>query len=413
VKIYYGWYVVAVAMLFQAVTFGLGSYSFTFWVEHWMAEFHAGRGDVMWATTVFTIALGVMGPAAGWAFDRISMRLLVCLGGLAYAGGLALISVSTALWQIVALYAVLLGLGFTLAGSLGGQTLAAKWFRGRRGLAIGVVSLGSSIGGALLPLLVTALTGAFDWRTAHRILAVFTAGAIIPLSWLVIRNSPEAAGIEPDPESPLSRESAASGAHREWSYGDILRDRTFWLIVAGILPPALAFAGFMANLRPYAADIGIPAEASGTLMSVVAVAMVGSKLAVGALADRMDLRLVYWGTAIPLMAAMAIMIGHPSYAVMLAVAALAGFTGGSHMALLGAIVGVRFGPASFGKVAGLLMPFLTLSALGAVISGRVFDAFQSYDPALEFYIAGTLVAAAGMFFLPVRRARPRSQGETQ
>ena len=147
-KIYYGWYVVAVAMLFQAVTFGLGSYAFTFWVEHWMREFGAGRGDVMWATTVFTIALGVMGPAAGWAFDRVSMRVLICLGGVAYAAGLALISVSTALWQIVAIYAVLLGLGFTLAGSLGGQALAAKWFRGKRGLAIGIV-LGAS-GGLLV-----------------------------------------------------------------------------------------------------------------------------------------------------------------------------------------------------------------------------------------------------------------------
>jgi MFS family permease len=131
--------------------------------------------------------------------------------------------------------------------------------------------------------------------------------------------------------------------------------------------------------------------------------MVGSKLAVGALADRIDLRLVYWGTALPLMAAMGLMLGHPDYATMLGVAALAGFTGGSHMALLGAIVGARFGPASFGKVAGLLMPFLTMSALGAVISGRVFDATKSYDPALELYIVGALLAAAGMFFLPVRR----------
>ncbi len=402
-KLYYGWYVVAVAMLFQAVTFGLGTYAFTFWVEHWMAEFGAGRGDVMWATTVFTIALGVMGPAAGWAFDRVSMRLLVCLGGLAYAAGLALISISAALWQIIALYALLLGLGFTLAGSLGGQTLAAKWFRGKRGLAIGIVSLGSSIGGGLLPLLVTALTSEFDWRAAHRILAVFTVAAIIPLSWLVIRNSPEEAGIAPDPESALSRQGVADGLHRVWTYADILREKTFWLIVVGILPPALAFAGFMANLRPYAADVGIPPALSASLMSVVAVAMVASKLTVGTLSDRIDLRFVYWGTSIPLMVAMAIMIGHPSYPVMLAVAAFAGFTGGSHMALLGAMVGARFGAASFGKVAGLLMPFLTVSALGAVISGRVFDAFKSYDPALEFYIVGAVVAAAGMFFLPTRK----------
>jgi hypothetical protein len=38
-----------------------------------------------------------------------------------------------------------------------------------------------------------------------------------------------------------------------------------------------------------------------------------------------------------------------------------------------------------------------------VISGRVFDAFKSYDPVLELYIAGALVAAAGMFFLPTRK----------
>ncbi len=402
-KIYYGWYVVAVAMLFQAVTFGLGSYAFTFWVEYWMKDFQAGRGDIMWATTLFTIALGVMGPAAGWAFDRISMRLLICLGGLVYAAGLALISISTALWQIVAIYAVLLGLGFTLAGSLAGQTLAAKWFRGKRGLAIGIVSLGSSIGGFLLPPMVTWLIARHDWRTAQMILAVFTALAIVPLSWLVIRNNPEQAGVEPDPESELSRQAIADGLHRDWTYADILRERTFWLIVVGILPPALAFAGFMANLRPYAADIGIAPELTAPLMSVVAMSMVGSKLAVGALADRIDLRLVYWGTAIPLMVATAIMIGQPSYPLMIAVAALAGLTGGSHMALLGAIVGARFGPASFGKVAGLLMPFLTLSSLGAVISGRVFDTFKSYDPALEFYIAGALIAAAGIYFLPTRK----------
>ncbi|MGE0665094.1 MAG: MFS transporter [Sphingomonadales bacterium] len=405
-KIYYGWRVIAVAMLFQAVTFGLGSYAFTFWVEHWMREFGAGRGDVMWATTVFTISLGVMGPAAGWAFDRISMRVLICLGGLAYAAGLALISVTTALWQIVAIYAVLLGGGFTLAGSLAGQALAAKWFRGRRGLAIGIVSLGSSIGGAVLPLLVTVLAGELDWRAAHRILAVFALIAIVPPAWLVIRNSPEAAGVDPDPESVRSRQAAAEGLHREWSYADILRERTFWLIVVGILPPALAFAGFMANLRPYAADVGIPPELSASLMSVVAMAMVASKLAVGALADRVDLRFVYWGTALPLVAAMAVMIGRPGYAAMVAVAAFAGFSGGSHMALIGAIVGTRFGAASFGKVTGLLMPFLTVSALGAVISGRVFDAFKSYDPVLELYIVGALAAAAGMFFLPTRKRTP-------
>ncbi|MBI1181204.1 MAG: MFS transporter [Alphaproteobacteria bacterium] len=405
-KIYYGWYVIAVAIVFQAVTFGLGTYSFTFWVPSWMHEFHAGRGDVMWATSLLTIALGVMGPAAGWAFDRVSIRWLACLGGAVYALGLALISISTALWQIVAIYAVLLGMGFTLAGSLTGQTLAAKWFRGRRGLAIGIVSIGSSVGGFLLPPLVAHLIGEYDWRTAQRILAVLTAVAIIPLSWLIVRNSPEEAGIEPEPESDASRHVVASGVHRTWTYGDILRERTFWLTVVGILPPALAFAGALGNLRPYAVDIGIPAEKTALLMSEIAGIMVISKLSIGALSDRVDLRIIYWVAAAPLVIGMALMLGRPDFSTMLLVAPLLGFTGGSHMALLGAIVGSRFGPASFGKVAGLLMPFLTISALGAVISGTIRDKMGSYDAVHEIYIVIALISAACMVFLPTTRKAP-------
>ncbi|MEN3952721.1 MFS transporter [Iodidimonas sp. SYSU 1G8] len=404
-KIYYGWYVVAVAMLFQAVTFGLGSYSFTFWVESWTSEFSADRADVMVATTLFTVALGVMGPAAGWAFDRVSMRLLICCGGLVYALGLALISVSTALWQIIAIYAVLLGMGFTLAGSLAGQTLAAKWFRGKRGFAIGIVSIGSSIGGFLLPPMVAFLIGEYDWRTAQRILAVFTAAAIIPLAWLIIRNSPEAAGIDPDPESDISRQAVADGLHRSWTYPQIARERTFWLLIVAILPPALAFAGIMANLRPYTADIGITPQQSATLMSAIAISMFASKFGIGALADRVDLRFLYWAAALPMIAAMALMLGTPSYPLMLVMATMIGFTGGSHMALMGAIVGARFGPASFGKVIGLLLPFLTLSATGAVISAWIRDSTGSYDLAHEVYIGLALIAAAGVYFLPTAKKR--------
>ena len=41
---FYGWNIVGVAMIFQAITFGMTVYGFGFWVEPWSAEFGASRG---------------------------------------------------------------------------------------------------------------------------------------------------------------------------------------------------------------------------------------------------------------------------------------------------------------------------------------------------------------------------------
>jgi MFS family permease len=402
VKVFYGWYVLAVAMVFQAITFGLGNYSFTFWIEPWTQEFQAGRADVSLAIMLFTMSLGVLGPLAGWAFDRFSLRLLICLGGIVYAAGLLLLSLATALWQIVVLYAVVLGMGFTLAGSIAGQTLAAKWFRRNRGLAIGIVSTGSSVGGFLLPPLVAWLIVDFDWRTAQRILAAITFVAIVPLTWLIVANRPEDKGVEPEPESERASGSARSD-QRTWRYGEILRERTFWIIVAGILPPALAFAGLLTHLRPYTNDVGLEPQQTALAMSALAIAMIASKLLVGALADRVDLRFIYWGVAAPLITAMAVMsAAEPGYAALMVLVPMIGFSGGSHMALMGAMVGARFGPASFGRVIGLLMPFLTLSATGAYISGWVRDTLHSYQPTFIAYASLAVGAAIAIYFLPTR-----------
>ena len=85
---YHGWNILAVAMLFQAVAFGIGIYSFTFWVAPWSEEFGVGRGRVM---LVFVPA-GGHGPASPWPAGRGRLRSAsdFVTGSLCLAGGLAL-----------------------------------------------------------------------------------------------------------------------------------------------------------------------------------------------------------------------------------------------------------------------------------------------------------------------------------
>ena len=110
-------------MLFQAVTFGIGIYSFTFWVAPWSVEFGVGRSDVMTVYVTMQVCMGLFSPLAGRAMDRLSIRGLIIAGALCLALGLALAGRATALWHLNLIYGTLVVAGLVLAGPLAGQTL--------------------------------------------------------------------------------------------------------------------------------------------------------------------------------------------------------------------------------------------------------------------------------------------------
>ena len=399
---YHGWNVIAVAMLFQAVTFGIGLYSFTFWVSPLMADFEASRGTILFAMTTATLGIGAMGPFVGPALDRLSIRMLVCSGALMFASGLALMALTTAAWQMIVIYASLIAAGLILAGPMAGQTLAAKWFRGRRGLAMGLVTVGTSIGGFLFPPVVTELLGSFGWRQAHLILALAVLLIIIPPTWFIVRNSPEAGGVTPEPENPSSEDIAAHFTNRSWTTRSILAERTFWVTMVAFLGPIMAFGAVQQNLGPYSADIDVPPQRGAYLMSAISAAMIGGKIFFGSVADRWDNRYLYWIAASALALAMALMLGQPGYAGMLGICVLLGIAAGGFLPLMGAIVSARFGPQAFGQVMGLLTPFLTLSAVGPPFAGWIRDFAGTYDAAWLVLLALLVPAILAMALLPRR-----------
>ena len=69
---YYGWNILGVGMLFQAVIFGIGFFCFTFYVAPWREEFGSSRGDILAILVVVNVVMGVTAPFAGHAMDRLS-----------------------------------------------------------------------------------------------------------------------------------------------------------------------------------------------------------------------------------------------------------------------------------------------------------------------------------------------------
>lgn len=396
---YYGWNIVGVGMAFEAVTFGLIFFSFTFWVGPWMTDFGVSRTTAMWAFTAFNVGMGLIAPFAGRAMDKMSIRALVCGGSVCLASGLALASLATAFWQVIVIYATLITLGTILTSSLPAQTLAAKWFRARRGLAIGLVAIGTSIGGFLLPPVVADLIAEFGWRSANVMLAAGAVIIVVPLVWLVVRNTPEDKGVEPEPESHSMDGSHVEITYPEWTTAMILRQSSFWVPIGAFSPMLLAVSSIQANLAPFASDLEIDATRAAGLMSALAGTMIFGKLFFGAMADRWDHRILFWISAATMWVAIFLFDTMPGYPVMVVASGILGFAIGGFLPLLGAIFASRFGPHAFGRVMGLTGPFITVTSVGPVATGWVRDEMGSYSLAFETFLVLIIPAALIMILL--------------
>jgi MFS family permease len=397
---YYGWNVVGVGMTFQAITFGLTVYVYGFWVKPLAAEFGASRFDIMLGLMLLNVVMGLIAPFAGRAMDIKSIRWLIIGGAVAMSAGFAIAGAAPALWVFVAAYALLVSIGVLMAGPLASSTLSAKWFRARRGLAIGWSSVGTSIGGLAMPAVVTWLILNEGWRHAHYTMALIVLVGIVPLVWLVIANRPEDKGIEPEPESTKPHLIAQAAQARAWTTKQILTERSFWAAAIAFGFLTMVFGGVQAHLVPYVQDRGIAGENPAVLMSIMAFAGIIGKILFGAAADRFSHRLLFYTASVILAAALLLLREKLSFDLLMVTAGLLGMATGGFLPLIGAVVAGRFGPIAFGRVMGLLGPFtMPVAVLGPPLAGHIFDLTGSYRPAFGLFLGMIVIAGAAVAFL--------------
>ena len=412
---YYGWTVVAVCMLFEAIIYGITFYSYTLYASAWLADpvMNVSNATVVLGGTLLMLFGGFMSPWLGRAVDRYSIRHLICIGALVAALSMALVSFSTAFWQILVIYACLLPLGFVLSGPLAAQTLVAKWFDGRRGTAMGIVTTGTSIGGFTVPVIIAYLFAETGWRTAHLIIAAAVVLLIIPPVLLFIRNSPKDLGLAPDPpvspRKPVALQRTSSTPHL-WTTKTILTEPNFWVICAVTFILAAGFTGISVSLSQFATDLDIPQIHHGYLISIYAGTMIPAKIVFGLLSDRLDVRLLLWAATASLGLSTSLLLLADSFLVLAIACVFLGMASGSMLPLLGNLVSSRFGAHAFGRVMGMLGPFNASAGIAPVAVGAIRDSTGSYEGGWLLILSSLLPAALTAAFLDrIGRSRRRME----
>lgn len=397
---FFGWNIVATSMLTLALIFGSIQYVFTFWVESWMNEFDASRAEIMMSIMLAQMVSSLSSVFVGRAVDHYPIRWILMTGIVCCAVGFILVSMTTAMWQITMIYASVMAAAFALAGPISNQALAARWFRRRRGLAIGMVSIGTSIGAFTLPPMVTLLLTEFDWRQIHLMLAAGILVILLPLVYFMISNSPHDKKVEPEEDAVVLDNGIDIPPTHELTTAAILKNRNFVVMVIVFLFPSFALGGVLVNLGPLASDLGFKPSTAALFMSTIAISMIGGKVFFGALADKYDHRKLVWTSIALMMIGSLLMTEGPGlYRFALASFAL-GFGGGSVLPLMGAMVAQIFGPDAFGRVLGLLFTFMVAASASGPIAGYIRDVTGQYDAVLYLFLLGFAVAFVAMAFLP-------------
>ena len=105
---------------------------------------------ISWIVSVQVFILSGMAPINGKIFDNYGSDALIGIGTFLHVFGMMMISLSTQYFQLFLAQSICSGIGAAMLFH-GATNAVATWFRGRRGLALGLASSGASIGGVIVP----------------------------------------------------------------------------------------------------------------------------------------------------------------------------------------------------------------------------------------------------------------------
>lgn len=402
---YYGWNIVAAAILSQVAANGLTWNAFPLFLPDWSRELHAPVSQLQLNVAGMLLVASIVSPPIGALADRLPARRIFSTGLIGMALFYAAVSFVTAAWQILALYCLLAPIALTAATAIPSNALISRWFVRRRGLALGLSAFGIGMAGVVLPPIVAALLPDIGWRLIWRAGAALLALAVTPLVVLILRDRPtEREGLHYLAETVggarAAHDAAAGGPQLSWRA--IASRRNFWLLVGIYLPMLALFAACAQNLAPFAQSHGWSRQSAGVLLSVLSFSHLAGTLALGVISDRFGTRLPFVGLAL-VMAAGAVMVALGGGLPLIALGCVFIGLGGGLYPLLGAALAVEFGADGFGRAYGLAMLFLPAMSLAPFAVAKSQEISGAYTPA--FLALAVLTAAAGGLSLLLREGR--------
>lgn len=402
---FYGWWIVAATFVIGFLVAGGTVNALGVLVKPIAESLNVGRAELGAVVTVKLIVNALLSPWVGSLLARRSIRGIMLVGAGAMGLGLATAAFAQSLWPIYLGLGVLAGVASTAALFLPCIALVSNWFDRLRGRALGLVTLGPTLSGAVIPVLLSLLVDDIGWRASLLLAAAVATVILLPVIWFFVLDRPEDCGQFPDgdPDVPPTPEAEADDT---WTIRRAVRSRDVWLVVGTIGTANFAVVAMLVHLIPYATDTGLSGERAALVFSAMTLmGALGGPL-FGTLADYLSIKRLLIASMLCQFAAVLLLAELEGQLGLSLAAGILGLGFGGLMPLVTLAVGRMFGVASLTRIMGLAAPLsLLFYATAAPLTGYLYDTQGNYELALQVLLVSPLLAIGFLSFLKVPQAR--------
>ena len=405
-KFFYGWVIVLCCTLLMAVGTGIFVNCVGIFVKPVCEDLGFERGTF----TLYTTITSVLSMLAMLVFGELyrkkprRIRLYIAIGGLTGCLVFFGYSLSSKLWHFYTLSAIYGCVATTLAG-ISVTTLVNNWFVDKRGLATGLAFAGSGVSAAIMTPVLTTVVTDYGWRMGYRTMSLVSFIILIP-AMLLIRLEPSDKGLLPYGVTPHPSEEDKRSIpvieQTGLTRAQAVKTSSFYFQSIGIFCLSLAGMGISNHAISYFTDIGYSPLTASTAMSLVMTIMIGAKILLGAVFDKIgSVRSAILTGLCMIASTLSIRFAGAGAFMPYVFSVCFGFGYSTLTVPYSYLIGQNFGTREFSSIYSLIC---TLGSLGggiaATLTGMLYDRLGSYFPVWTIYFVLACLALTFLFLAP-------------
>lgn len=399
-KLFYGWWIVIIGCIQDAVKGGTYNTGFTLYFLPVLNELHLSRTAMSLPFSLAKLESAIQGPLVGYLIDRFDLRVMMAIGTTMAGLGFVLLAFTHSYFTFLLMFIGLLSVGFQTGFNQATMAAVNYWFYKKRGLAMSIVQTGQAVGGVILLPLVAWAVLKLGWRTAALMSGVVVL-SLLPLV-LLMRRTPESMGLLPDGERhrpPPPASTAVNLPHFYMDTGDFtpqeaLRTPAFWLLAIFHGLRNVPYNGVSVHLVPLLVWKGLDQTSAAFFVSFMAFSTILIRPLTGWLGDWWSKQNI--GALGVILGALGLVVlaYSPGAVWHMALFAVLFSFGDAINSVTWALVGDFFGRKQFATIRGWIGMLQSLVSMpAAVMTGWVYDRTQSYLYVLVPFILIYLLAA--------------------
>lgn len=404
-KIYYGWFIVFSCFMIMCFGLCVVMNCTGLFVKPVSEALGISRQAFSLNTTLASVAMMVVSPFAGKIYARFGLKRVMVIASIGLTGSYMCYSIAP---NITVMYGVSVLVGFFLAliAQIPSSMLVTRWFNEKRGLAMGLVYMGSGVGGVLLNPIIGILITRVGWRITYLALGILMLVFIVPCTLFLIRSEPGELGLEP--YGGKVQLVAGQGENDGVFLGEAKGDPRFWVWLFIVCVTTGSCSAIVQQLTSYVSDIGYSYTVGANVSAVSLGLLAVGKVLLGRLFDGMGTRKTCFLSVGCVLLSCVFLTMASSVYMLMAFLPLFGLGCAITTVAYPIVTTELFGKKDYGSIFGIVSVANSLgTAMGSPVAASIYDRTGSYVFAWYLFIGLFAIDIFAFLFIFRRTAKLR------